>query len=98
VASVRVIVAVVEDEVATNPLDHGELLEPLRQPVDTESETLRAQVLVHFMMRLDVEGCANIFKLSEGAFEQVDDELGVVEERFLIDVLGRWLFPFSNFL
>jgi hypothetical protein len=43
------------------------------------------------MMRLDVEGHANIFKLSEGAPEQVDGELCVIEERFLIGVLGRRL-------
>jgi hypothetical protein len=36
------------------------------------------------MMRLDVEGPANIFKLSEGALDQVDGKLGVVEERFLV--------------
>jgi hypothetical protein len=41
------------------------------------------------MMRLDVEGRANIFKLSEGAPEQVDGDLSVVEERFLIGVLGH---------
>jgi hypothetical protein len=40
VASVRAIAAVVEDELAASLLDHGELLEPLRQPVDPEGETL----------------------------------------------------------
>jgi hypothetical protein len=45
------------------------------------------------MMRLDVEGRANIFKLSEGTPKQVDDELSVFEERFLVGVLGRRLFP-----
>jgi hypothetical protein len=45
------------------------------------------------MMRLDVEGRANIFKLSEGSLEQVDSELGVVKERFLVSVLGRLLLP-----
>jgi hypothetical protein len=49
------------------------------------------------MMRLDVEGLANTFKLSEGAPEQLGGELIVVEEQFLVDVLGRWLLPFSNF-
>jgi hypothetical protein len=49
--------------VAVSPLDHGELLEPLRQPVDPEGKTLHARVLIHFMMRLDTEGRANIFKL-----------------------------------
>jgi hypothetical protein len=86
--------SVVEDEVAAgNPLDHRELLEPLRQPVDPGGKTLHARVLVHFMMRLDVEGRANIFKLSEGSLEQVDSELGVVKERFLVSVLGRLLLP-----
>jgi hypothetical protein len=37
--------------------------------VDPVGETLHARVLVHVMMRLDVEGRANIFKLSEGAPE-----------------------------
>jgi hypothetical protein len=45
------------------------------------------------MMRLDVEDRANIFKLSEGALEQVDDELGVIEEQFLNSILGRRLLP-----
>jgi hypothetical protein len=49
------------------------------------------------MMRLYVEGHANIFKLSEGAPKQVDGELSVVEERFLVGILGRRLLPFSNF-
>jgi hypothetical protein len=48
--------------------------------VDPDGETLQARVLVHFMMRLIVQGRDNIFKLSEGALEQVDGELGVVEE------------------
>jgi hypothetical protein len=43
------------------------------------------------MMRLDVEGLTNTFKLSEGALEQLDGELSVVEERFLVTVLGRRL-------
>jgi hypothetical protein len=63
--------AVVEEEVAAgSPLDHGEVLEHLSQPVDPEGETIHARVLVHIMMRLDV-----------------DDELSVVEERFLIGVV-----------
>jgi hypothetical protein len=45
-----------------------------------------------------VEGRANILKLSEGALEQVDNELGVVEERFLIGVLGRRLSSSSSSL
>jgi hypothetical protein len=50
------------------------------------------------MMHLDVEGRANIFKLSEDAPEQLDSELSVVKERFLVDILGRRLLPpFSNF-
>jgi hypothetical protein len=40
------------------------------------------------MMRLDVEGLANTLKLSEGAPEQLGGELIVIEERFLIGVLG----------
>jgi hypothetical protein len=50
------------------------------------------------MMCLAVEGCANIFKLSEGSPEQVDGELSVVEEWFLIDVLGHWLLPLLQLL
>jgi hypothetical protein len=71
VASVRAVItvgaAVVEDEVAASLLDHRELIEPLRQPLDPEGEALHAPVLVQFMMRLDVEGRANVFKLFEGA-------------------------------
>jgi hypothetical protein len=53
---------VVKDEVAAgNPLDHGEVLELLSQPVDPADETLHAWVLVHIMMCLDVEGLANTF-------------------------------------
>jgi hypothetical protein len=88
-----VAVVVVEEEVAAgSPLDHGEVLELLRQPVDPEGETLHARVLVHIMMRLDVDGLANTFKLFEGAPEQLDGKLIVVEERFLVGS-----FPFSNF-
>jgi hypothetical protein len=50
------------------------------------------------MMRLDVKGRANIFKLSEGTPEQVDDELSVIEEWFLIGILGRWLLPLLQLL
>jgi hypothetical protein len=49
------------------------------------------------MMRLDVEGRANIFKLSEGAPEQVDGELSVVEERSSSASLVVGSFRFSNF-
>jgi hypothetical protein len=52
---------------AGSPLDHGEVLELLSELVDPEGETLHARVPVHVMMRLDVDGHANIFKLSEGA-------------------------------
>jgi hypothetical protein len=45
------------------------------------------------MMRLDVEGLANTFKLSEGATEPLGSELIVVEERFLVGVLGCQLLP-----
>jgi hypothetical protein len=67
VASVKA--TIIEDEVAASPLDCGELLELLSQHVDPEGEILHAQVLVHFMMCLDVEGRANIFKLFEGTPE-----------------------------
>jgi hypothetical protein len=50
------------------------------------------------MMRLDVEGLANTFKLSEGAPKQLDGELSVVEQRFLIGILGRRLLPFLQLL
>jgi hypothetical protein len=72
---------------AGSSLDHGEVLELLSQPVDPEGETLHGRVLVHIMMRLDVEGLTNTFNLSEGAPEQLDSELIVIEERFLIGVL-----------
>jgi hypothetical protein len=93
VVIVAVVVAVgatiVEEEVAAgSPLDHGEVLELLSQPVDPEGETLQDRVLVHIMMRLDVEGLANTLKLSEGPPEQLSGELMIVEERFLIDVIG----------
>jgi hypothetical protein len=85
--------AVVEEEAAGSPLDHGEVLELLRQPVDPEGETLQGRVLVHIMMRLDVECLANTLKLSDGAPKQLGGELSVVEEQFLVGVLGRRLLP-----
>jgi hypothetical protein len=98
-AVVTVGAAVVEEEVAVgSPLDHGEVPELLSQPVDPEDETLQGQVLVLIMMRLDVEGVANTFKLSEGAPEQLGGELIVVEERFLVGVLGRRLLPLLQLL
>jgi hypothetical protein len=64
-AVVAVGAAVVEEEVAEgSPLDHREVLELLSEPVDPEGETLQGRVLVHIMMRLDVEGLANTLKLS----------------------------------
>jgi hypothetical protein len=71
VAAVAAVGATVVEEgvAAGSPLDHGEVLELLSQPVDPEGETLHGQVLVHIMMRLDVEGLANTFKLSDGALE-----------------------------
>jgi hypothetical protein len=69
-AVVAVGAVVVKDLVAAgSPLDHGEVLELLSQPVDPEDETLHARVLLHIMMCLDVEGRANTFKLPEGAPE-----------------------------
>jgi hypothetical protein len=98
-AVVAVGATVVEDGVASGSLlDHGEVLELLSQPVDPKGETLHAWVLVHIMMRLDVEGLANTFKLSEGAPKQLDGELSVVEQRFLIGILGRRLLPFLQLL
>jgi hypothetical protein len=49
-------------------------------------------------VRHDVEGLANTFKLSEGAPEQLDGELSVVKERFLVTVLGRQLLPLLQLL
>jgi hypothetical protein len=37
--------------------------------VDPEGETLQGRVLVHIMMRFDLEGLTNTLKLSEGAPE-----------------------------
>jgi hypothetical protein len=66
-AVVAVGATVIEEEVAAgSPLDHREVLELLSQPVGPEGETLNARVLVHIMMRLDVKGLANTFKLSDG--------------------------------
>jgi hypothetical protein len=50
------------------------------------------------MMCLDVEDCTNTFKLSEGTPEQVDGELSVVKERFVVGVLGRRLLPLLQLL
>jgi hypothetical protein len=50
------------------------------------------------MMSLDVESLTNTFKLSEGTPEQLDGEFSVVEEWFLVGVLGRWLFPLLQLL
>jgi hypothetical protein len=49
-------------------------------------------------MHLDVEGLSNTLKLSEGAPQQLSGELIVVEERFLVGVLGRRLFPLLQLL
>jgi hypothetical protein len=99
VAVVAIGAAVVEEKVAAgSPLDHGEVLELRSQPVDPEGETLQGRVLVRIMMRLDVEGLANTFKLSKGAPEQLGGELIVVEERFLVSVLGRRLLPLLQLL
>jgi hypothetical protein len=69
-AVVAVGAAVIEEEQAAgSPLDHGEVLELLSQPVDHEGETLQGRVLVRIMMRLDVEGLTNTFMISEGAPE-----------------------------
>jgi hypothetical protein len=93
-AVVAVGAGIVEEEVAAgSPLYHGEVLELLSQPVDPKGETLQGRVLVRIMMRLDVEGLANTFKLSEGTPEQLGGELIVVEEWFLVGVLGRRLLP-----
>jgi hypothetical protein len=45
------------------------------------------------MMRLDVEDRDNTFKLSEGAPEQLNGGLSVIEDRFLVCFLGRRLLP-----
>jgi hypothetical protein len=49
-------------------------------------------------VRLDIERLTNTFKLSEGTLEQLDDQLSVIEERFLIGVLGRRLLPLIQLL
>jgi hypothetical protein len=98
-AVVAVGAAVVEEEVAAgSPLDHGEVLELFSETVDPEGETLQGRVLVRIMMRLDVEGLTYTFKLSEGALEQLGGELIVVEEWFLVGVLGRRLLPLLQLL
>jgi hypothetical protein len=97
-AVVTVGASFVEDEVAAGrPLDHGEVLELLSQPVDPEGETLHARVLVHIMMCLDVEGRTNIFKLSEGT-------LSISTANFVSSTNGSssaslvvGYFPLSNF-
>jgi hypothetical protein len=97
-AVVAIGAAIVEEEVAAgSPLDHGEVLELLSQPVDPEGKTLQGRVLVCIMMRLDVEGLANTFKLSEGAPEQLGGELIVIESGSLSASLAVGSFPFSNF-
>jgi hypothetical protein len=100
VAAVLTVGAVVieEEVVAGSPLDHVEVLELLSQPVDPEGETLQGRVHIHIMMRLDVKGLANTLKLSEGALEQLGSELIVVEERFLVGVLGHQLLPLLQLL
>jgi hypothetical protein len=50
------------------------------------------------MMRLDIDGLAKTFKLSEGSLEQLDGELSVVEERLLVSVLGHRLLPLLQLL
>jgi hypothetical protein len=50
------------------------------------------------MMRLDVEGLANTLKLSEGAPEQLSGKIIVVEEQFLVGVLGHRLLPLLQLL
>jgi hypothetical protein len=99
IIAIVVVAAIVEEEVAVgSPLDNGEVLKLLNQPVDPEGETLQGQVLVHIMMCFDVEGLANTLKLSEGAPEQLGGELIIVEERFLIGVLGHRLLPLLQLL
>jgi hypothetical protein len=96
-AVVAVGAAIVKKDVAVgSPLDHGEVFELLNEPVDPEGETIQGQVLVHIMMRLDVQGLAITLKLSEGAPEQFGGELIVVEEWFLVGVLGCRLLSSSS--
>jgi hypothetical protein len=104
VAAVIVVAAVVtvgstivEEEVAAgSPLDHGEVLELLSQHVDPEGETLHGRVLVHIMMRLDVEGLINTFKLSEGALEQLDANLLSSKSGSSLASLAAGSFSFSR--
>jgi hypothetical protein len=52
-----------------SPLDHGEVLELLSQPVDPEGvDPSKSSPCTHHDA-LDVEGLSNTFKLSEGAPE-----------------------------
>jgi hypothetical protein len=98
-AVVAVGAAVIEEEVAAGSLlDHRDVLELLSQLVDPEGETHQGRVLVRIMMCLDVKVLANTFKLSEGAPEQLNGELIVIEERFLVGVLGRRLLPLLQLL
>jgi hypothetical protein len=50
------------------------------------------------MRRLDVEGLTNTFKLSESAPEQLGGELIIVEEWFLVGVIGRRLLTLLQLL
>jgi hypothetical protein len=53
--------------------------------VDPEGETLQGRVLVHIMMRFDLEGLTNTLKLSEGAPEWGPCVVrGPVDGRFLL--------------
>jgi hypothetical protein len=98
-AVVAVGAVVVEEEVAVgSPLNHGEVLELLSQPVDPEGKNLQGRVLVYITMRLDVEGLANTLKLSEGTPKQLGGELIIVKERFLVGILGRRLLPLFQLL
>jgi hypothetical protein len=98
-ATIAVGATVIGEEVAAScPLDHGEVLELLSQPVDPEGETLQGRVLVHIMMRLDVEGLSNTLKLSEGTPDHLDGELIVIEERLLVGILSRRLLPLLQLL
>jgi hypothetical protein len=89
---------IIEKEVAAgNPLDHGEFLKLISQPVDPEGETLHGRVLVHIMMRLDVEGLSNTYKLAEGAPEQLGVNLLSSKSGSSSASLVAGSFPFSNF-
>jgi hypothetical protein len=89
---------VVEDKLAAgSPLDHGEVLELLSQPVDPEGKTFHARVLVHIMVHLDVKGLANTFKLSEGAMSSSTTNLVSSKSGSSSASLAVGSFPFSNF-